>query len=78
MKSKLYFLLVLCTISFSAYNFVLLTKMEKSVIEVTLNGLESSASSDESGWHGRPLLQSVLDGGYKCANCIGHDCGAVC
>lgn len=78
MKNKLYLLLVLCTVSFSTYNFALSTKMEGSVVDIMLNGLESSASSDESGLHGRPLLQSVVDGGYKCANCVGDDCGAIC
>ena len=77
MKSKFCLLIVLCAVMFSAYNCVISAKMERSVVDVVLTNVETFASA-ESGMHGRPLLQSVIGGGYKCANCIGTDCGAIC
>lgn len=78
MKKKIYLLVVLGTISLSAYNVVLSAKMKGNIIDLTLSNIEAIAAEESSSMHGRPLLQSVIDGGYKCANCTGTDCGAIC
>jgi hypothetical protein len=45
-------------------------------IDIVLNAVEAHAQN-ESSMHGRPLLQNS-SGAYKCGNCTGSDCGAVC
>lgn len=77
MKIKFYFLTFLVTISICVFNHVNYSQEQKS-LDLMLNNIESYANSEEGGMHGRPLLQSVVDGGYKCGNCVGADCGAIC
>ena len=47
-------------------------------ISTTLKQIEVNASGESSEMHGRPLLQSVTTGKYKCATCTGNDCAATC
>ncbi|MDR1203259.1 MAG: hypothetical protein LBL58_16740 [Tannerellaceae bacterium] len=45
-------------------------------MDVVLDAVEVHAQN-ESSMHGQPLLRNS-SGAYKCGNCTGSDCGAVC
>jgi hypothetical protein len=76
MKIKSICLALFCAVTVSVYNIHVCYNMEKNASDVLLNAVEAVANG-ESSMHGRPLLQSS-SGAYKCANCSGNDCGAVC
>jgi hypothetical protein len=60
------------------FNINTALNVSSSVIDITLQTEEAAADSESGSSHGRPLLQNVSTGAYKCANCSGTDCGAVC
>jgi hypothetical protein len=77
MKSKnvLYCFVVLFITVLSATNLYINSRNNGIKIDTTLETIDVSAANSEM--HGRPLLyNSIL--GYKCENCSGTDCGAVC
>lgn len=65
-----------CVLAVSAYNVYLLNESDKNFQELIMENIDASATN-ESSMHGRPLLYNSSYG-YKCANCSGDDCGAVC
>ena len=50
----------------------------EETLTISTGNIESEAGIDPpKPDHGRPLLYSA-DYGYKCGNCTGDDCGAIC
>lgn len=76
MKTKLKILGLVCVLGVSAYNVYSSIKTDEVLRNLMLENIEAVAGG-ESGMHGRPLLYNS-DFGYKCGNCNGDDCGAVC
>lgn len=78
MKKKILFLVFVASVASSSYSVYRTSLLEKNLFDVTLNDVESLATNEGDGMHGRPLLQNIETGAYKCGNCIGDDCGAIC
>lgn len=76
MKSKIRIYGVICVLLLSAYSVYSSIQADKVLNDLTLDNIEVMATP-ESSMHGRPLLYNS-DYGYKCGNCSGTDCGAVC
>lgn len=76
MKKAIKFFGLVCVMAVSAYNVYLSNESNNNFQDLVMENIDASATN-ESGMHGRPLLYSS-GYGYKCANCSGNDCGAVC
>lgn len=76
MKKKFLFILAVGTLFASAYSVYICSQQEQ-VMDVMLENIDANARNESGGLHGRPLLYSP-NFGYKCGNCSGDDCGAVC
>lgn len=74
MKTKLKILGLVCVLGVSAYTVYSSIKTDEVLRNLMLENIEAVA---ESGMHGRPLLYNS-DFRYKCGNCNGDDCDAVC
>lgn len=76
MKKSIKIFGLICVIAVSAYNVYLSRENNGNIQDLVMENIDAFATN-ESGMHGRPLLYSSSFG-YKCANCSGDDCGAVC
>lgn len=76
MRKKILCVLFGATLFMSAYNVYVCSNKEQK-LDVCLENIDAKASNESGIHHGRPLLYAP-GFGYKCANCTGHDCGAVC
>lgn len=74
---KIFKLVIVSVALVSLYNMYASASLKSSVLDIVLTDVEAVASGESGSNHGRPLLQST-SGAYKCANCAGSDCGAIC
>lgn len=78
MKTKLKTIGLVCALLISAYNVYSSIQAQRTLDNLVLEDVEAIANEESGGgMHGRALLYDS-DFGYKCGNCSGDDCGAVC
>lgn len=77
MKRKMLKIVMLLVVAISLYNIFICSSMGKKSVSIILNDIEAVAADVSGINHGRLLLQST-SGYFKCANCTGTDCDAVC
>lgn len=76
MKKIIKIFTLVCVLSVSAYSVYSSTESNSNLQDLVIENIDASATN-ESSMHGRPLLYNS-NLGYKCSNCSGDDCGAVC